>query len=141
MGQSSTPIYNLGLLPISIFDLLFTPGAFQQFLGDPQKTAKYLILRIHREQIVNPDATDLIAELRQRYPNIEEQLWELDIAYQPGPSNPTVLKVDGEEYDITSIISSIGAPHDEAASNTRIMAIYPLNEKAEEFYQQFSEGE
>lgn len=132
--------FDLGLLPVSIFDLLFTLGAFQQFLGGPQKTTKYLIQRIHREQIDNPGAADLIAELRQRYPNIEEALWELDISYQPGPSNPTVLKIDNEEYAITSIISSIGVPHDMAACYMRVMSIYPLNKKAELFYQQFADA-
>lgn len=121
-------------LPLSLFELLFGIDSFNESFTENEQAARFLIQRVHREQLNNAAASDLISELQEKLPNIPESWWEFDPDYQPSPNLRVSQIADGIRYDTIGVIHSIGNPHDFGGNSTRVILIYPMNKAAKDYY-------
>ena len=126
--------FDKSLLPISLFDLLLAPGLFNHLFSDVESYTRFLIQRLHREQLDNLKDSDIIPQLKNRFPDVPNQWWEFEASYLPSPSLCNTLEFQGEVYENISVISSLGSPHDFGGNNTRIIAVYPKNEACKDLF-------
>lgn len=121
-------------LPLSLFDVLFGMQSFNDIFIELEKTARFLIQRVHREQLNNEFSANLIEEIQEKLPNIPKAWWDFDANYQPSPNLRTDLNIRGEVYETVGVLHSIGSPHDYGGNSTRVILSYPLNDAAKRLF-------
>ncbi len=121
-------------LPVSLFEILFGLHAFNASFVEHEKYARFLIQRVHREQLNNIASGNLIDELRNKLPQIPLSWWDFDANYQPSPNLQTNLNIDGQLYETVGVLHSIGSPHDFGGNSVRVILSYPLNQSAKDLF-------
>lgn len=121
-------------LPISLFDVLFGTQSFNDIFLEQESTVRFLIQRVHREQLNNELCVNLIGEIQKKLPHIPNEWWEFDVNYQPSPNFRTDLQIRGEVYETLGVLHSIGSPHDIGGNSTRVILAYPLNDLAKDLF-------
>lgn len=121
-------------LPISLFDVLFGLPMFNDIFMEQEKTARFLIQRVHREQLNNQFSTDLLSGIQARLPHLPKHWWDFDPDYQPSPNLRTDLRIRGEVYETIGVLQSIGSPHDVGGNAVRVILSYPINQAAKALF-------
>ncbi|NRB40112.1 MAG: helix-turn-helix domain-containing protein [Pseudomonadales bacterium] len=124
-------------LPLSLFEVLFGLHAFNDTFTEQEQTARFLIQRVHREQLNNIDSANLIDELKEKLPHIPVKWWEFDAMYQPSPNFHTDMLIRGTLYETLGVLHSIGSPHDVGGNAIRVILSYPLNAAATQLFNSF----
>jgi len=122
------------VLPISLFDVIFGMQSFNDIFLEQESTARFLIQRVHREQLNNEFCANLIEELREKLAHIPKAWWDFDVNYQPSPNFRADLKIREEVYETIGVLHSIGSPHDYGANSIRVILSYPLNNLAKDLF-------
>ncbi len=122
-------------LPVSLFDILFNLESAFNYMSTNEASAKFYIQRIHREQFDHPEAEGLIKHYQKRYPQVPTEWWVFQPDYQPSPTTKMQFQSDGKSYEIISVISSLGSPHDLGGNITRLLETFPANKETRAFYQ------
>jgi len=124
-------------LPLSLFEMLFSEGSFNESFTETENAIKFMIQRVHREQLNNVHSHDLIEELKRKLPHVPDDWWEFDPAYTPSPALRTTQVANGITYETIGITQSVGSPHDFGGNTTRVILIYPMNAASKEYYESF----
>ena len=121
-------------LPLSLFEVLFGLDDFNASFIDQEKTLRFLIQRVYREQLNNIEGQHLIDELQQKLPHIPAHWWQFDASYQPSPTFPTDLTIANTLYKTLGVVHSIGSPHDVGGNAIRVILCYPRNDAARKLF-------
>ncbi len=121
-------------LPMSLFEMLFGLNDFNDTFVEQEKYARFLIQRVHREQLNNPNLGNLIQELQDKLPQIPQSWWVFDANYQPSPNLRTDMTIKGIRYETLGVVHSIGSPHDAGGNSVRVILSYPLNKPAKALF-------
>ncbi len=122
------------VLPISLFDVLFGMQSFNDIFLEQESTIRFLIQRVHREQLNNEFGANLMGEIQEKLPHIPKEWWDFDVNYQPSPNFRTDLKIRGKVYETLGVLHSIGSPHDYGGNSIRVILSYPLNNLAKDLF-------
>ncbi|MEW9572608.1 helix-turn-helix domain-containing protein [Rhodanobacter sp. Si-c] len=121
--------------PRNLLQLMFDPAGLRPFIAHWDRTAKSLVLRVHRESVghVTDERTrDLLAAL-MAYPGVEDVLGPAEAAISEPtlPMIPLSFVKDGHALSYFSMVTTVGAPQTIATQELRIECLYPADDRTD----------
>jgi transcriptional regulator with XRE-family HTH domain len=116
--------------PANVFRMLFDPHLIRPFVADWERTAKYLLARLHRESLERSSDTGLAALLRSlfEYPDVPQGWQEPDLSLPSEPWLILRLRRDDLEVAFVTTLTVFSAPQNVTLDELRIESYYPLDE-------------
>jgi len=125
-------------LPQSLLKIVYTPGSIGDFFTSRDESAKFLVQRLHRENLSKGTPLDLKG-FRDEHPFFSDDIVNYDETYIPSPQLIINAPKDDVLYTTSSVIVTVGLPHDLGGDTIRVVLIFPKNQASEELYEQWRE--
>lgn len=116
--------------PPNVFRMLFDPRLIRPFVLDWERTARFLLSRLHRESLERPSDAGLGALLRSlfEYPDVPRGWREPDLSLPSEPWLTFRLRRDDLEIAFVTTLTVFNAPQNVTLDELRIESYFPLDE-------------
>jgi len=123
-------------LPKSLFKVIYSPGSLGDTFEKRDECAKFMVQRLHRENLAKGKPLDL-KTFAMEHPFFDEHVINYDADYIPSPELIMNMPVDGKDYETSSVIVTVGLPHDLGGDAIRVVLVYPYNDVASALFEQW----
>ncbi len=113
----------------NVMHALFHPGGVRPFVVNWEEVAGFLVDRIYRESILEPEEGESrqLLEALMAYPNVPSGIREIDLRIAPRVCITVTLEKDGTRLDLFSMLTTLGTPLDVTAQELRIESYFPAD--------------
>ncbi|KPK16053.1 MAG: hypothetical protein AMJ62_07160 [Myxococcales bacterium SG8_38] len=121
----------------NVMHALFHPRGVRSYVTNWEQVAGFLIDRLYRESILEPETSDSrkLLDALCAYPDVPARIREIDLAAAPQVCITVTLEKDGTRLDLFSTLTTLGTPLDVTAQELRIESYFPADQRTAQWLQ------
>lgn len=119
----------------NVMHSLFHPGGIRAYVDNWEEVASFLIDRLYRESITEPETSESgrLLEALMSYPGVRARLTEIDLAAAPRVCVTVQLQKKETRLELFSTLTTLGTPMDVTAQELRIESYFPADDTTGEW--------